>query len=75
MPSLEDLAAAFVAHYIATRELLFGWHDKSEEWSFVVRAAGGALSFLNLGLVELGIFDGSRYDNVAVAAALPGIKK
>jgi hypothetical protein len=75
MPSKEDLAAAFVAHYMATREPLFGWYDTSSGWSFVVRAAGGALGFVSLGLYDRGIFDGSRNGNVAVAAALPGIKK
>ena len=75
MPSKEDLAAAFVAHYIATREPLFGWHDKSSGWSFVVRAAGGALFFDSLGLSVYGIYDVDRDADVAVAAALPGIKK
>jgi hypothetical protein len=75
MPSKEDLAAAFVAHYIATREPLFGWHDKSSVWSFVVRAAGGALYFVSNGLYDYGINDDRRYLYVAVAAALPGIKK
>ena len=75
MPSLEDLAAAFVAHYMATREPLFGWYDTSSGWSFVVRAAGGALDFHSVGLGACGIYDGLRYVNVAVAAALPGIKK
>ena len=75
MPSKEDLAAAFVAHYIATREPLFGWYDKSNGWSFVVRAAGGALDFFRGGLGVSDVGDDSRDDGVAVAAALPGIKK
>ena len=77
MPSKEDLAAAFVAHYIVTKEPLFGWYDKSSGWSssFVVRAAGGALDFTSLGLNDCDIVDVNRDDNVAVAAALPGIKK
>ena len=75
MPSLEDLAAAFVAHYIATREPLFGWYDTSIGMSFIVRAAGGALFFYSDGLDHSGIVDDVRYDFVAVAAALPGIKK
>ena len=75
MPSLEDLAAAFVAHYIATKEPLFGWYDKSIGTSFIVRAAGGALYFYSVGLYISVIFDDDRNDHVAVAAALPGIKK
>jgi hypothetical protein len=75
MPSKEDLAAAFVAHYIAMKEPLFGWYDKSNGWSFMVRAAGGALYFSSDGLSDDGIFDDHRDDAVAVAAALPGIKK
>ncbi len=75
MPSKEDLAAAFVAHYMATREPLFGWYDTSSGWSFVVRAAGGALRFRSGGLYDCDIFDDARSADVAVAAALPGIKK
>ena len=74
MPSLEDLAAAFVAHYIATREPLFGFYKKRDD-TYWVRAAGGALSFYSDGLDHSGIVDDVRYDFVAVAAALPGIKK
>jgi hypothetical protein len=74
MPSREDLAAAFVAHYIATREPLFGFFE-NEDYTYWVRAAGGALDFLSDGLGDSGINDGYRYADVAVAAALPGIKK
>jgi hypothetical protein len=75
MPSREDLAAAFVAHYMATREPLFGWYDTSSGWSFVVRAAGGALDFDSHGLGDHDVSVDYRDDIVAVAAALPGIKK
>ena len=75
MPSLEDLAAAFVAHYVATREPLFGWYDTSSGWSFMVRAAGGALHFYSYGLNVSGIDDAGRDDDVAVAAALPPLRQ
>jgi hypothetical protein len=75
MPSREDLAAAFVAHYIATKEPLFGWYNKSNGWSFGVRAAGGALYFVSDGLNVYDVSDDYRDGYVAVAAALPGIKK
>jgi hypothetical protein len=74
MPSFEDLAAAFVAHYIATREPLFGFY-KDNDFTYTVRAAGGALYFNGYGLHDDVIFDAYRGDNVAVAAALPGIKE
>ena len=74
MPSLEDLAAAFVAHYIATREPLFGFY-KNNDYTYVVRAAGGALGFNGDGLNGHDIHVAYRGDYVAVAAALPGIKK
>jgi hypothetical protein len=74
MPSLEDLAAAFVAHYMATREPLFGFY-KDNDFTYVVRAAGGALIFIRDGLSDYFISDDYRDDDVAVAAALPGIKK
>jgi hypothetical protein len=76
MPSLEDLAAAFVAHYIATKNPLFGFY-KNNDYTYWVRAAGGALYFNSYGLSAdaYGIIVDCRSDNVAVAAALPGIKK
>ena len=74
MPSLEDLAAAFVAHYIATKEPLFGFYNNNDD-TYWVRAAGGALGFSSFGLFSFDIHDDGRYDDVAVAAALPGIKK
>ncbi len=74
MPSKEDLAAAFVAHYMATREPLFGFY-KDNDFTYAVRAAGGALSFDSDGLLDDDIDDVYRYAYVAVAAALPGIKK
>ncbi len=74
MPSLEDLAAAFVAHYIATGEPLFGWYDKSRGWSFVVRADGGPLYFGSDGFGGYALDSDNRDVRVAVAAALPGIE-
>jgi hypothetical protein len=74
MPSMQDLAAAFVAHYIATKEPLFGFY-KNSDYTYLVRAAGGALYFYSRGLHVYAFHDDSRIDNVAVAAALPGIKK
>ena len=74
MPSKEDLAAAFVAHYIATKEPLFGFY-KNNDYTYWVRAAGGALYFASNGLGVNGFGDGNRDAGVAVAAALPGIKK
>jgi hypothetical protein len=75
MPSKGDLAAAFVAHYIATREPLFGFYEDND-FTYTVRAAGGALDFFHSsGLCDDVIDDDDRYDSVAVAAALPGIKK
>jgi hypothetical protein len=63
LPSLEDLAAASVAHYVATGMDIF--EDK------VVRAAGGALGFLSYGLRVYGVDDDRSYGNVAVAARVP----
>jgi hypothetical protein len=63
LANLEDLAAAFVAHYVATGEDLF--EDKA------VRAAGGALYFFGRGLCVDGIVDRSGYSGVAVSARVP----
>jgi hypothetical protein len=73
MPSKGDLAAAFVAHYIATREPLFGFYEDND-FTYTVRAAGGALDFNSDGLDDYDLSDDDR-GGVAVAAALPGIKK
>jgi cell wall-associated NlpC family hydrolase len=64
---LEDLAAAFVAHWVATGEPLFGWYE-NYPWSFVVRAVGGALGFDCSGLRVNRIGDGSSHSDVAVAS-------
>ena len=71
LPSLEDLAAAFVAHYMATGEPLFGWFSKAGQWSFRVRAAGGALHFFSNGLDVYEIVDDGSISYVAVAALVP----
>jgi hypothetical protein len=73
---LEDLAAAFVAHWVATREPLFGWYEKDDSWSFAVRAVGGALYFFSYGLSVNAVGDGYSYSNVAVASRVrPELKK
>ena len=65
---LEDLAAAFVANYVATGEDLF-----EGQW---VRAVGGALHFLSHGLYVRGIDDGVSLSHVAVASRVrPELKK
>jgi hypothetical protein len=61
--NLEDLAAAFVAFYVATGKSLF-----EGQW---VRAAGGALIFLSSGLDVSGLDDDSSYSNVAVSSRVP----
>jgi hypothetical protein len=70
LPSLEDLAAAFVAHYVATGEPLFGWFNNNS-YTYVVRAAGGALYFNGDGLIVGGIYDDLSDSDVAVAALVP----
>jgi hypothetical protein len=74
LPSLEHLAVAFAVNWIATGEPLFGRYDKNE-WSHVVRAAGGALGFDCIGLFVGGIHVDDSGDNVAVSSRAPGIKK
>jgi hypothetical protein len=73
LANLEDLAAAFVAHCIATGEPLFGWYRKSDGRSFVVRAAGGVLGFNSDGLCvyDIVVSDGCSERNVAVSACVP----
>ncbi len=71
LPTLEDLAAAFVANYVATGEPLFGWFNEADQWSFVVRAAGGALYFSSGGLDAYDIYDDVSRSYVAVAALVP----
>jgi hypothetical protein len=61
--NLEDLAAAFVAFYVATGKELF---ERK-----VVRAAGGALCFVSNGLVVGDIDDGSSLSGVAVSWRVP----
>jgi hypothetical protein len=75
LPTLDDLAVAFGVNWIATGEPLFGWHDESLGWSYVVRAAGGALGFDSIGLV-VDVIDGDCGNvYVAVSSRAPGIKK
>ncbi len=65
---LEDLAAAFVAHWVATGQDLF-----DDKW---VRAVGGALYFDSGGLGVVGIDDGCSSGDVAVASRVrPESKK
>jgi len=75
LPSLEHLAVAFAVNWIATGEQLFGWHNKSRSWSYMVRAAGGALYFPSYGLRVVDISDDNSNDHVAVSSRAPGIKK
>jgi hypothetical protein len=70
LPTLEDLAAAFVANYVATGEPLFGWWENTN-FTYVVRAAGGALVFFSYGLGANGIGDVYSFSDVAVAALVP----
>jgi hypothetical protein len=73
---LEDLAAAFVAHWVATGEPLFGWYEKDDSWSFEVRAVGGALYFYSDGLDVSGIGVDNSRGYVAVASRVrPELKK
>jgi hypothetical protein len=69
--NLEDLAAAFVGYWVATGEPLFGWYDKPGQWSFVVRAAGGVLSFGSDGLHVYGIDGADSNSFVAVSSRVP----
>ena len=61
--NLEDLAAAFVAFYVATGKSLF-----EGKW---VRAAGGALDFDSFGLCVVDIDDDVSDSNMAVASRVP----
>jgi hypothetical protein len=73
---LEDLAAAFVAHWVATREPLFGWYEKDDSWSFAVRAVGGALGFSSVGLRVRGVDEACSSSGVAVVSRVrPELKK
>ena len=74
MPSKEDLAAAFVTHYIAMKEPLFGFYKNNPD-TYYVRAAGGALHFNGHGLVDHDIHVDYRYPDAAVAAALPPLRQ
>ena len=65
--NLEDLAAAFVAFYVATGKDLF--EDQ------VVRAAGGALCFRSSGLLVNVIGDDDSYSDVAVSSRVPRNQK
>ncbi len=69
IPSIEDVAAAFVAYYIATKKPLFGFY-KDTDVTYMVRVASGTLRFDSDGLT--GGNDGNRDDDgVAVAAHVP----
>jgi hypothetical protein len=65
--NIEDLAAAFVAFYVATGKDLF--EDQ------VVRAAGGALDFHSSGLDVNDIDDVFSFSIMAVASRVPRIKE
>ncbi len=61
--NFEDLAAAFVAFYVATGKDLFEGQ--------AARAAGGPLFFHSRGLRLVGIGDGSSHGYVAVSSRVP----
>jgi hypothetical protein len=61
--NLEDLAAALVAFYVATRKNLFEDH--------AVRAAGGVLRFIRFGLLVRTLGDSDSDGSVAVASRVP----
>ena len=65
--NLEDLAAAFVAFYVATGTRLF-----EGKW---VRAAGGALDFVSYGLRVGGVDDDFSGSSMAVASRVPRNRK
>ena len=64
----EDLAVAFSLHWVATGEPLFGWFNKQEEWSFIIRGVGGALFFYRYGLRAHTLYDVYVIDDVGVSA-------
>lgn len=70
MPPVEDLAAAFAVHYIATKEPLFGWTQRDRETYYVRAAAGQELYFNRIGLNAGYNKDSACYDGIAVAARL-----
>jgi hypothetical protein len=59
---------------MATGEPLFGWCNKSIDFSYAVRAVGGALFFYSIGLYVHVIRDASSDGDIAVAARSSGIK-
>jgi hypothetical protein len=73
LPSLEHLAVAFAVNWIATREPLFGWYNKSD--SYAVRAAGGALYFDSYGLTVSVITVDLSFDDVAVSSRAPRLRQ
>jgi hypothetical protein len=75
LSTLDDLAVAFGVNWIATGEPLFGWHDESLGWSYVVRAAGRALFLSSFGLHVDVIVDARSDDFVAVSSRAPELKK
>jgi hypothetical protein len=73
LPSLEHLAVAFAVNWIATREPLFGWYNKSD--SYAVRAAGGALYIDRYGLTVSVITVDLSFDDVAVSSRAPRLRQ
>jgi hypothetical protein len=67
LPSVEDLAVAFVFHWVATREPLFGWYYLQFD-SYWVRGAGGSLPFRLHGLLADNVGDAHNGEYVAVSA-------
>ena len=70
MANDEDLAVAFWLHWVATGEPLFGWRDRQESYSYVIRAVGGALNFGVRGLRASSFRDGYDLGDVGVSACV-----
>jgi hypothetical protein len=68
MASVEDLAVAFAAHYIATKEPLFGWFDAAT--SAVRATEQHVLRFDDEGLYMSVVVNADRNRHMAVAARL-----
>lgn len=72
MPRSEDLASAFVAHYVATKEPLFKWFNpRRTSCSYVIRASSGALFFMRgVGLGNILVDDelrATRFTGIGVS--------
>jgi len=59
IPTHDDMAAAFAAHYVVTQEPLFKWNEPyHSSWSYVMRAKDGSLVFTRgIGLWSVQVAD------------------